>query len=264
MVIVYESGFTDFSQERGRALQTTEPWLLHEGSEWQHRGQHSQVQSLRYNHPGHTLTPGVLDVCPENRRKYFVFQTLWLWLLQSYMFFLACWSFLSCHFVVYSRLYKVWFESPSSHISSFYIPLPSLFLRLSSFSCLLSHRSFFIQDWALGFRSKKDFSIKFSFWMIFTFYAPLSSILWGRIMNSGNVQRKVYNNLIAAKRFKVRINFRRSFSQISRFLFLSRAISHHRADTAANVSVDSEDFRSWLDFYQHPERARRANTSSNF
>ena len=77
---------------------------------------------------------------------YFVFQTLWLWLLQSYMFFLACWSFLSCHFVVYSRLYKVWFESPSSHISSFYIPLPSLFLRLSSFSCLLSHRSFFIQD----------------------------------------------------------------------------------------------------------------------
>ena len=93
-----------------------------------------------------TLTPGVLDVCPENRRQYFVFQTLWLWLLQSYMFFLACWSFLSCHFVVYSRLYKVWFESPSSHISSFYIPLPSLFLRLSSFSCLLSHRSFFIQD----------------------------------------------------------------------------------------------------------------------
>ena len=40
------------------------------------------------------------------------------------------------------------------------------------------------------------------------------------------LQRKVYNNLIAAKRFKVRINFRRSFSQISRFLFLSRAISH--------------------------------------
>ena len=45
-------------------------------------------------------------------------------------------------------------------------------------------------------------------------------------MNSGNVQRKVHNNLIAAKRFKVRRNFRRSFSQISRFLFLSRAIRH--------------------------------------
>ena len=39
---------------------------------------------IRYNHPGHTLTPGVLNVYPEYKGKYFVFQTLWL--LQSYVF----------------------------------------------------------------------------------------------------------------------------------------------------------------------------------
>ena len=39
---------------------------------------------------------------------------------------------------------------------------------------------------------------------LFTFYELDLSILCVRIMNSGNVQRKVHNNLIAAKRFKVR------------------------------------------------------------
>ena len=69
-------------------------------------------------------------------------------------------------------------------------------------------------------------------------------------MNSGNVQRKVHNNLIAAKRFKVRGNFRRSFSQISRFLLPplthepSAGISHGGVNTAANVSVVFKDFRS--------------------
>ena len=83
--------------------------------------------------------------------------------------------------------------------------------------------------------------------MIFTFYAPLLlSILFGRIMNSGNVQRKVHNNLIAAKRFKVRRNFRRSFSQISRFLFLSRAISHQASATAEQRSRHRSKRQRWL------------------
>ena len=158
LVIVYESGFADFSQKRGRSVQTAEPWLLHEARVV---SDSTGARAARYSHYDiiirATLSHRERLMFVQNMRGNILFVKLYV--CYKAMFFLTFRSFLSCHFVVYSRLYKVWFEPLSSHISSFYIPLPALFLRLSSFSCLLSHRSFFIQDWALGFRSKKDFSI---------------------------------------------------------------------------------------------------------
>ena len=71
--------------------------------------------------------------------------------LDMFLLAYAIWSFLSCQFVVYGGLYKAWFESVRFGdwlcAVIFLVLHPSLFLLLAScFPCLLSNRSFFIQD----------------------------------------------------------------------------------------------------------------------